>query len=144
MNPATVSIAAGIDETATVPSREWWRREAAREGSDWLTILSEYLALVGHLAGWPACDTCGGQPCVDQSFCAACRVADLEKARSIQRESPHRRTPPTTVEAILYSVRERGLKALQEPANIERLTRCDDAALAQIDARIAKLTRGRR
>jgi hypothetical protein len=51
MNPATVSIAAGIDETATVPSREWWRREAAREGSDWLTILSEYLALVGHLAG---------------------------------------------------------------------------------------------
>ena len=49
------------------------------------------------------------------------------------------RTPQATVEAILHSVRERGLKALQEPANIERLTRCDAAAKAQIDQRIDKL-----
>ena len=49
------------------------------------------------------------------------------------------RTPQATVEAILHSGRERGLKALQEPANIERLTRCDAAAKAQIDQRIDKL-----
>lgn len=50
-----------------------------------------------------------------------------------------RPTPQTTIEALMHSVRERGLAALKEPANLERLARCDKAALAQIDARIAKL-----
>lgn len=48
-------------------------------------------------------------------------------------------TPQVTVEAIMYSVRERGLAALDEPDNIERLSRCDDAAQEQIKRRIAKL-----
>jgi len=48
-------------------------------------------------------------------------------------------TPQSTVEAILYCVRTRGLAALDEPANIERLLRCDAAARKQIDARIAKI-----
>jgi hypothetical protein len=48
-----------------------------------------------------------------------------------------RPTPQTTIEAILYCVRVRGTKALHEPANIERLSRCDAAALDQIDSRIA-------
>jgi hypothetical protein len=50
-----------------------------------------------------------------------------------------RRTPQTTVEAICYCIRERGLQALHEPSNIERLSRCDDAAITEIDARISKL-----
>lgn len=50
-----------------------------------------------------------------------------------------RPTPQTTIEAIMYCVRTGGAKALHEPANIERLSRCDDAALAQIDARLTKL-----
>src|SRR5262245_1387253 len=42
---------------------------------------------------------------------------------------PHARpTPNTTVEAIMWCVRERGVKALQEPRNIERLSRCDPRA----------------
>jgi hypothetical protein len=48
-------------------------------------------------------------------------------------------TPQTTIEAILHCVRERGVAALKEPANIERLTRCDVAAKVQIDRRIKKL-----
>jgi hypothetical protein len=52
------------------------------------------------------------------------------------RERP---TPQATIEAIMHSVRERGLGALKEPANIERLVRCDQAAKEQIDWRIAKL-----
>ena len=39
----------------------------------------------------------------------------------------------------MHSVRERGVGALKEPANIERLVRCDQAAKEQIDGRIAKL-----
>jgi hypothetical protein len=53
---------------------------------------------------------------------------------------PRRRpTPQTTIEAIIWSVHERGPRALQEPGNIERLRQCDDAAIAEINARIGKL-----
>ena len=48
-------------------------------------------------------------------------------------------TPQSTVEAIMWGVRERGVAALHEPANIERLARCDNDARRQINERIAKL-----
>jgi hypothetical protein len=51
-------------------------------------------------------------------------------------------TPKTTIEAILHCVRERGVAALKEPTNLERLTRCDAAAQAEISRRIAKLKKG--
>ena len=49
------------------------------------------------------------------------------------------RTPQTTIDAIVYSVQDRGLTALREPAGLERLSRCDAAARSQINARISKL-----
>jgi hypothetical protein len=53
---------------------------------------------------------------------------------------PHSRpTPQSTVEAILYCVRERGIAALKEPVNLEQLARCDAAAKSEIDRRIGKL-----
>ena len=48
-------------------------------------------------------------------------------------------TPQATVEAIMFAVRERGLAALKDAANVERLVRCDQAARAQINRRIARL-----
>ena len=48
-------------------------------------------------------------------------------------------TPQATVEAIMIAVRERGLAALKDAANVERLARCDQAARAQINRRIARL-----
>jgi hypothetical protein len=48
----------------------------------------------------------------------------------------NRPTPQGTIEAIWLAVRERGLGALQEPATRERLARCDQAAVAEIDRRI--------
>jgi hypothetical protein len=48
-------------------------------------------------------------------------------------------TPQATVEAIMVAVRERGLAALEEPANIERLDRCDRTARAQLNERISRL-----
>jgi hypothetical protein len=51
---------------------------------------------------------------------------ELNDARS-------RPTPQVTIEAILSCVRERGIAALKELANLERLSRCDEAALAQIE-----------
>jgi hypothetical protein len=48
-------------------------------------------------------------------------------------------TPDVVVEAVMYCVRERGIAALEEPAMIERLRRCDAAARAEIDRRIDRL-----
>jgi hypothetical protein len=59
-----------------------------------------------------------------------------ELGELFNRECP---TPQASIEAIMYCVRERGVDALKEPANIERLVRCDPAAKEQIDRRIAKL-----
>jgi len=49
-----------------------------------------------------------------------------------------RPTPQATIEAIMHSVRERGLGALREPATIERLSRCDADARAWLDRWIEK------
>jgi hypothetical protein len=111
----------------------------------------------------PFCHICGSAPCVNPSFCALCRRADakhrggndgsaITRTRRLLHDNVSldaiyrglndarsRPTPQTTIEAILYCVRERSFKALDEPYNIERLRRCDEAALAQINTRIVKL-----
>jgi hypothetical protein len=50
-----------------------------------------------------------------------------------------RATPQTTIEAIMVSVRARGLAALKEASNVERLLRCDQVARRQINERISRL-----
>jgi hypothetical protein len=52
-------------------------------------------------------------------------------------------TPQTTIEAVMYCVRERGLAALREPANQQRLMTLDDDARAEVNGRIAKLEEDR-
>jgi hypothetical protein len=101
---------------------------------------------------------------MDETFAAACRQADakararpvpaeirrarrlllddsvsLERAWSEINDPRNRPTPKVIIEAIMSCVRERGLVALKEPANIERLTRCNSAAKAQLNERIARL-----
>jgi hypothetical protein len=48
-------------------------------------------------------------------------------------------TPQVTIEAVMDTVRERGVAALKEPANLERLSRCDARARAEINRRVATL-----
>jgi hypothetical protein len=68
--------------------------------------------------------------------------APLERAWAELNDPRNRPTPQVTIEAILYSVRERGLGALKEPETKERLESCDAAAQAEIERRIAKLRKG--
>jgi hypothetical protein len=49
-----------------------------------------------------------------------------------------RPTPGVTVEAIKQAVRDRGLCALDEPQTRERLQRCDDRAILEIDQWLLK------
>jgi hypothetical protein len=50
-----------------------------------------------------------------------------------------RPTPQTTIEAIMLSVQQHGLEALEYPVNVERLLRCNKGAKTEINRRIAKL-----
>ena len=50
------------------------------------------------------------------------------------RQNP---TPQVTIEAVIYCVRARGLRALREPANIARLKDCDRAARDEINRLIS-------
>jgi hypothetical protein len=55
-----------------------------------------------------------------------------------------RPTPQSAIDAVMYCVRERGLPALHEPRNQQRLVTFDAAARRQLNERIAKLeTAGR-
>ena len=67
-------------------------------------------------------------------------VPDTAKPQPVLSTWP---TPQTTVRAILYAISARGVNALNDSATLERLTRCDDAAIAEIDARVSKLRGGR-
>jgi hypothetical protein len=58
--------------------------------------------------------------------------------RAYREIGADRPTPQATVEAVMSAVRERGLKALTEPDTQERIARCDAAAIAEINRRIAK------
>ena len=68
----------------------------------------------------------------------------LDALRSNLNDPQRHATPQSTVEAILYCVQTRGVPALKEPANLERLSRCDEAAKDQINKRIEKLLEGGR
>jgi hypothetical protein len=78
----------------------------------------------GQQRGWlrptdfdaPRLFTCGGEP-------LPCR----------------RPTPDVVIEAVMYSVRKRGIGALSEPDTIERLQRCDAYARTEINKRIDAL-----
>jgi hypothetical protein len=56
-----------------------------------------------------------------------------------ERLNDPRRASQSTIEAIMHTVRARGISALKEAANIERLSRCDAAARTEINKRIASL-----
>lgn len=86
-----------------------------------------------------ACDVCGLQPCPSPGFCRSCRAADACARQQRTTQNGTRPTPRSTIEAIMWCVHERGLGALHEHANIERLVRCDDGAKTEINQRIARL-----
>jgi hypothetical protein len=66
----------------------------------------------------------------DVSFEAAYRAINDPRDRA---------TPQSVVEAVIVSVIERGLGALEEPKNLDRLGRCDAQARAEVGRRVAKL-----
>ena len=50
-------------------------------------------------------------------------------------------TARATIEAMWQSIQEKGVEALADPDNQDRLRRCDAAAIAEINRRITELTK---
>jgi hypothetical protein len=78
------------------------------------------------------------RPCT----CAREYTARLERYghRRAELNNPHSRpTPQSTIEAILYVVRQRGVAALKEPATAARIQECDAEARKELKLRIKKL-----
>jgi hypothetical protein len=88
------------------------------------------------------CGVCFCVPCLTPVFCNLCREDEAGRQQTPVVEPKKRGAPRTTIEAIMWCIRERGPEALHEPTNIERLSRCDHAAITEIDARITKLSGG--
>ena len=116
--------------------------------------------------------TVGADPCINPSFCRACREADARKAHgespryiepslwrrpsdnipdnwqemSIEALMAHfdrarRRdgAPQATVEALMYSLRERGAEALQERDTLRQLSDLSDQQVIEVGNRLQKL-----
>src|SRR5262249_28127323 len=81
VSSGTLTSAVVIKETRPAKSREWWRRESARLGSDWKGIMA-LRASVAPLR----CDVCGSALSVNLSLCAACGLADQQRRRPSRRD----------------------------------------------------------
>jgi hypothetical protein len=114
-------------------TRAWWTAEAARHGTD-LPALVEDLAAV---AGMAACPTCGGQPCLNPNFCAACRKADRKTHPREHVRDVRTPAPSTVIEALVYSCRQ-GPSALDRPDNLRRLASLDREQLREVYARVQR------
>jgi transposase len=108
------------------------------------------------------CTVCGAASCVNPGFCRSCRRADRAAAK--QRNDPALkrlcalmvegvridrawrelnrapdRVSASTVEALMYSLRERGTKALEEPDTKRRLSQCSDEQVIEVGNRLQRL-----
>jgi hypothetical protein len=92
-------------------------------GSDWPSILNTYAAAV---RAWRILHDVGQE---EQS--SACLTDGADHLLCVN--------PSSTIETIMCTVRARGVSALKEPANIERLLRCDAATRTEINKHIERL-----
>jgi hypothetical protein len=76
---------------------------------------------------------------VHPDFHVKAGAVDRELAAGRQSTRAERPTPESTIEAVMVAVRARGIGALKEPANLDRIRRCDAKAKAEINERIDKL-----
>lgn len=139
---SVIDLASGTLQpyAASDPERDqaWWRQEAGRAGTDWPALLVQRLLELESLC----MELQERVAALENERSPFARILEAAPQRQPAARQPERRprpTPETVVEAIMYCVRTRGPEALDEPENQERLRRCDNAALAEIDRRMAKL-----
>src|SRR5262245_32590362 len=115
---------------------------------------------------YEACPTCGADPCMNPHFCAVCRKADLRRQHQ-RRQRPddgldglrrllddslsiesawfalngrrqRAEAAAATVDALMFSLRSRGVSALAEASVCQRLRELSDAQLVGVADRLQK------
>jgi hypothetical protein len=79
---------------------------------------------------WKACDRADAQQKRDPKIERLRRLMDEDVTldRVYAAINSGRPTPEATIEAIKHAVRDRGVKAIEEPATKQRIENCDSAA----------------
>jgi hypothetical protein len=142
---------------------------AAWDAPSWKAAAIEYRA--DHPAKIPStepeaprhpawyCETCNSRPCVNSSFCRACRAADNRAPPLSERTKRLRRlmddnvsaerawheittlsaqeAARVTVDALVYQLR-RSADALREPSALRRLARLSEAQVREVGERVRK------
>jgi hypothetical protein len=67
------------------------------------------------------------------------RLHDLSFDAAWRAINTGRTAPNVVLEAVVVAVRERGFKALEEPKNVDRMARLDEAGRRKLDRRLRKL-----
>jgi hypothetical protein len=132
--------------TPPVDPRAVFLRRAARVGAlhrggrlnadqAFNALIHPFLEIVGPAAR--LCKICGDPPWRhDEAWCRAC--AEGEARRRADRTEPPTpaRAAASTLEALMYSLRERGIKALGEPDTLRRLCELSDEQLRDVAVRL--------
>lgn len=84
-------------------------------------------------------DSSGDYDGLSPTFARACRKADAERARWPVEQPRAPQAPEATVEALLLSLRERGLAALAERACLQRLAQLSSEQVRQVITRLIVL-----
>jgi len=156
----TVAPAASFAAVSTaVHDREWWTEEAVRAGTDRSGLVAAALEPRPEtITPWdaPSWREAAAEYHRDRSGRLAVEIEPkrLERLRRFMAHSislegiydeicRNRATPAVTVEALKLAVREHGPKTLAEPANQERLRRCDADARDRLDCWMTDFKKGR-
>jgi hypothetical protein len=103
-------------------NRAWWAAEAARTRTDWRSLADAALEALVSVGIIP----------LDQStFELACEQADREQLPRPSRSRAAMATPPTTIEALMFSLR-RGVNELAHSDSLRRLSELDGDQVKQV------------
>jgi hypothetical protein len=76
---------------------------------------------------------------VSDSALAAAIACGIELAKVPRGQGGPLQLAQTTIETLMWGLRDRGFACLEDPGNLDRLRRCDSAAIEQIVKRLMAL-----
>jgi hypothetical protein len=115
-----------LDSERLHRDRAWWAAEAERTGTDWRSLADavlEALVSVGMIR------------LKQSTFELACEQADREQLPRPSRSGAEMAAPPTTIEALMFSLR-RGVNELAQSDTLRRLSALDGDQVKQVCRRV--------
>ena len=117
--------------------RAWWQAEKRRLDTDWDGVVASMQSVSSFLDG------CRLQPhrapTVARDGVPSAATLQFEYEQKIRRRRELYGAAPTTVEAVMWTLRERRLAALKEPETRQRLAQLNEQQLVAIADRLQRV-----